>query len=72
MEVFRMKNHPSLNFLAFVLERNSSSSLDRALEDAETQLKKQLESLGNTRNGRALCIGKNIQLYQCSKGKRQG
>ncbi|KAG5743482.1 hypothetical protein H9Q72_013357 [Fusarium xylarioides] len=71
MEVYRMKNHLRLNFFALVLKRYSYLNSDQALENAETQLKGHLESLGNTQEGRlwgALCIGKSVQFYQCSKG----
>ncbi|KAF5603141.1 uncharacterized protein FSUBG_7364 [Fusarium subglutinans] len=70
MEVCHLKNHRRLNFLALVLKRYSSSNSDQAMADAETQLKGHLESLGHTQEGRlwsALCIGKGVRIYRCSK-----
>ncbi|KAF4442086.1 hypothetical protein FACUT_2310 [Fusarium acutatum] len=52
MEVCRIENHRRLNFLALVLKRYSYSNPDQALENAETQLKAHLESLGNTQECR--------------------
>lgn len=70
MEVCHMNNHRMLNFLGLVLKRYAYLNSTHALEDAETELKKHLESLGNTQEGRlwgALCIGKSVQFYQYSK-----
>ncbi|KAF5563911.1 hypothetical protein FPHYL_4938 [Fusarium phyllophilum] len=52
------------------LKRYSYSNSDQALEYAEDQLKGYLGSLSNTRERMlwgALCIGKSVQFYQCSK-----
>lgn len=70
IEVCRVNNNHRLNFLVLELKRYSYSNSDQALEDAETQLKGYLGSLGHTQEGMlwgALCIGKSVQFYQCSK-----
>ncbi|PNP84135.1 hypothetical protein FNYG_02823 [Fusarium nygamai] len=70
MEICRINNNYKLNFLVLELQRYSYSNSDQALEDGETQLKGYLGSLSNTRERMlwgALCIGKSVQFYQCSK-----
>ncbi|KAF5717107.1 hypothetical protein FMUND_5925 [Fusarium mundagurra] len=77
-DIFSMYDGFSINHEADIqgrrvdmeLKRYSYPNSDQALEDAETQLKGYLASLSNTRERMlwgALCIGKSVQFYQCSK-----